>query len=165
MFSHWQLASANALRLCLPCFTVINTHTEIHDQSKRALPGKVCMYRHAIMPYKLMSNDLCEDEFVQLNFQLNDNPRQTKLSFFKRQNYDVGKNILLNIMFLIVYMVHKCLRCNLRRLHRPKNNHRKFIVIGQIIVFDPIKLGNGYFSCHDEKAKTGWLTNQFIEKD
>ena len=54
------------------------------------------MYRHAIMPYKLMSNDLCEDEFIQLNFQLYDNARSNKLVFSRRQNYDVGKNILLN---------------------------------------------------------------------
>ena len=106
-FPHWQLASANPLWLCLPGFTVMNTHTEIHDQSKCALPEKVCMYRHAIMLYKPMSNDLCEDEFIQLNFQLNDNPRQTKLSFFKRQNYDVGKNILQNRMYLLNNKIDK----------------------------------------------------------
>ena len=48
------------------------------------------------MAQKLMKNNLCENEFVQLNFQLADNARATKLTFIKRQNYDVGKNVLLN---------------------------------------------------------------------
>ena len=48
------------------------------------------------MVYKLMKGGLCEDEFVQLNFQLVDNARQKKLNFVKIQRYDVGKNILLN---------------------------------------------------------------------
>ena len=39
-----------------------------------------------------MSNALCEDDFVQLNFQLTDNPRVNKTNFIKRQNYDIGKN-------------------------------------------------------------------------
>ena len=43
------------------------------------------------MNCKLMLNDLCEDEFVQLNFQFNDNATLNKLNFFKRQNYDIGK--------------------------------------------------------------------------
>ena len=69
----------------------MNTHTEIHNLAKRALPRKVCMYKHVVMLYKLMSNNLRKDEFVQLNFQFNDNARLNKLNFFKRQNYDVGK--------------------------------------------------------------------------
>ena len=67
----------------------MDTQTEIHDGTKRALPVKVCMYKHAIMLQKLMSCELCEDEFLHLNFQLNDNVRKSKLSSFKRQNYDV----------------------------------------------------------------------------
>ena len=40
-------------------------------------------------------NDLCDDELMYLNFQNVDNDRSTKLNFFRRQNYDAGKNILL----------------------------------------------------------------------
>ena len=36
--------------------------------------------------------------FVQLNFQLMDNERVTKLTFVKRFNFDIGNNILLNRM-------------------------------------------------------------------
>ena len=54
-----------------------------------------------------MSGELCEDEFVQLNFQLNDNARLRNLNFFKRQNYDVGKNILFNRMHSLNNMIDK----------------------------------------------------------
>ena len=74
----------------------MSTHTEIHRMASRAMPYDVCLYRHAVMAYKLLKNTLCEDELVQLNFQLVDNERLTKIKFIKRQNYDVGKNILLN---------------------------------------------------------------------
>ena len=58
-------------------------------------------YRHAIMVYKLIKCDLCEDEFVQLNFQLVDSALQTKLNFIKNQRFDVGKNILLNRLYVL----------------------------------------------------------------
>ena len=51
-----KFTSANALRLCVPGITIINTHTEIHNLSKWALPANVCLYRHVIMLYKLMPN-------------------------------------------------------------------------------------------------------------
>ena len=54
------------------------------------------MYKHALMLHKLLRNDLCDDEMMNLNFQLADNERATKLSFIRIQKYDVGKNILLN---------------------------------------------------------------------
>ena len=91
-----KYASANALKLCVPGVTVFNTHTEIHQMAERALPEKMCLYRHAIVMYKLFRNVICENEFVNLNFQLYDNERATKMTFIKHQRYDVGKNILLN---------------------------------------------------------------------
>ena len=48
------------------------------------------------MAYKLLSNNLFEDEFLQLNFQLADNERANNLNFIKHQNYEAGKNILTN---------------------------------------------------------------------
>ena len=79
-------ALANALKLCPQGITILNTHTLIHNLARRAIPVNVCLYRHAIMTYKLMKCELCEDEFVQLNFQLVDNPRQTKLNFIKTKD-------------------------------------------------------------------------------
>ena len=46
--------------------------------------------------YKLVNNIYCENEFVEMNFQLLDNARSSKIAFVKRQQYEVGKIILLN---------------------------------------------------------------------
>ena len=62
----------------------------------RATPDQMCQYRHAIVLYKLINCIICEDEFLQLNFQLYDNVRSSKMPFIKIQKFDVGKNILLN---------------------------------------------------------------------
>ena len=58
--------------------------------ARRALPEKMCLYRHAITMHKLFNEFCCEDEFLHLNFQL------SKIIFIKNQNYEVGNNILLN---------------------------------------------------------------------
>ena len=94
-----KFASSHALRTCLPGMSIMNTHTKIHNMGQRALPANVCMYKHAIIFYKIIQNIICEDEFLHLNFQLLDNERGSKFKFVKRQSYDVGKNILLNKMF------------------------------------------------------------------
>ena len=91
-----KYASANALKLCAPGATIYSTHTEIHNLAGRALPEKMCLYRHAVLMYKLFNNMICENEFVELNFQLYDNTRCPKITFTRNQKYDVGKNILLN---------------------------------------------------------------------
>ena len=91
-----KYASANALKLCAPGVTVYSTHSEIHRLSERALPEKMCLYRHAVIMYKLFNNIICENEFLHLNFQLYDNERGLNLVFMKNQQFEVGKNILLN---------------------------------------------------------------------
>ena len=48
--------------------------------------------------HKLFNTQEPQNEFLSLNFQLNDNQRSTKIVISKHQNYDVGKNILLNRM-------------------------------------------------------------------
>ena len=91
-----KYASANALKLCAPGATIYSTHTEIHNLAGRALPEKMCLYRHAVLMYKLFNNMICENEFLHLNFQLYDNERGQNLVFVKIQRYEAGKNILLN---------------------------------------------------------------------
>ena len=46
--------------------------------------------------FKLFKNWQPETEFINMNFQLNQNQRINQTNFFLRQNYDSGKNILLN---------------------------------------------------------------------
>ena len=91
-----KFASANAPKMCVPNLTVFHTHTQIHNLAGRALPEQMCIYRHALSLYKMFKNQSPDNEFMHLNFQLNDNQRSTKVSFHKMQNYDVGKNILIN---------------------------------------------------------------------
>ena len=71
------------------------------------MPANFCLYRHAIMAFKLMKGELCEGKFVQLNFQLVENAKQTKLNFIKIQRFDVGKNILLNRMYVLNGKIEK----------------------------------------------------------
>ena len=71
-----KCASANALKLCTPGVTAYSTHSEIHKMADRALPDKMCQYRHAILMFR---NMICENEFVQMNFQLYENERSSKL--------------------------------------------------------------------------------------
>ena len=56
--------------------------------AERALPEQMCLYRYAVLMFKLFNNIICENEFIQLNFQLYDNNRCTKLSFIKNQRFD-----------------------------------------------------------------------------
>ena len=49
--------------------------------------------------HETLQNIICEDEFLQLNYQLLDNERGTKFKFVKRQSFDVEKNILLYRMY------------------------------------------------------------------
>ena len=91
-----KLASANAIRSCNRNLMIFHTHTQIHTIAQRALPDQMLNYKHAISMYKLFNNCQPETEFVQMNFQYNQNQRTKHANFFQRQNYDSGKNILLN---------------------------------------------------------------------
>ena len=91
-----KLASANAIRSCNKNLTIYHTHTQIHSIADRALPDQMLMYKHAIQMYKLFNHCQPEPEFINMNFQLNQNPRIKHANFFMRQNYNIGNNILLN---------------------------------------------------------------------
>ena len=76
--------------------TIYHTHTQIHTHANRALPDQMLNYKHTITMFKLFNHCQPETEFVQMNFQLNQNLRLNHANFFTRQNYESGKNILLN---------------------------------------------------------------------
>ena len=60
-----KFVSANALKLCLPRMNLhLATHTEIHRQAERALPEAICLYRHAILAFKLLRQGLRDDEYI-----------------------------------------------------------------------------------------------------
>ena len=91
-----KFASANAIRSCNKSLTIYNTHTQIHKSASRAMPDQMIIYKHALVMHKLINSCQPEQEFLNLNFQLNQNPRIQHANFFNRSNYESGKNILLN---------------------------------------------------------------------
>ena len=91
-----KLALANAIRSCDKRLTIFHTHTQIHSAANRALPDQMLNCKHAISMFKLFNQCHPETEFIQLNFQYNQNQRMPHANFFSRQNYESGKNILLN---------------------------------------------------------------------
>ena len=92
MHKKLKYASANALKICTPGVTALSTHTEIHRMAERALPENMCLYRHAVTMFKLFNNLICENEFIEMNFQLYDNERCKKITFTTNQRFDVEKN-------------------------------------------------------------------------
>ena len=91
-----KYASANALRTITNEITIFHTHTQIHTMTNRAMPDQMIKYKHSLMLHKLMRQCTPDEEFIQLNFQANQNQRQQFYNFTKIQNYSVGNNILLN---------------------------------------------------------------------
>ena len=61
-----------------------------------ALYAQMITYKHAITMYKLFKTCQPEEEFINLNFQLNQNTRMQHINFFDRHKYESGKNTLLN---------------------------------------------------------------------
>ena len=77
------------------------------DMAKRALPNKMCIYKHAMTMYRLIKNQVPESEFPHLNFQMINNKRARKISFVKMQRFEVGQNILLNRMHYLNVLIDK----------------------------------------------------------
>ena len=75
--------------------------------AERAMPEQMCLYRHAILMFKLFNNIICENEFINLNFQFYDNDQCTKVSFIRNQKFDIGKNIILNRFYDLNNLIDK----------------------------------------------------------
>ena len=69
-------------------------------------PMQICLYRHALVLFKIFCHQNPEAKLVQMNFQLIDNIIY-KNNVLKRQNHDVGKNILLNRLQALNNMMAK----------------------------------------------------------
>ena len=59
------------------------------------MPDQYMNYKHALLMYNLIRKCSPDEEFMQLNFQANLNPRIKHQNFFQIQNYNVGHNILI----------------------------------------------------------------------
>ena len=57
--------------------------------------------------YKLFKTCQPEEEFINLNFQLNQNTRIQHLNFFDRHKYESGNNTLLNRLSHLNHKIEK----------------------------------------------------------
>ena len=62
----------------------------------RATPSKICLYKHALLLYNVINNNVPPLDWIDTNFQQTFNQRCQTLKFFKSQNYKIGGNILCN---------------------------------------------------------------------
>ena len=90
--------------------SMMNTHTEIHNLAKRGLPENVCLNKHAIMIYKLY-------EVWTLRGRVCTSFNWSTINFVKRQNNEVGKNIL----HVLNNKIDKTWRSTLVLTHSKKN--------------------------------------------
>ena len=54
------------------------------------------MYKHALLLYKLLNNEIPLNDWIDLNFQQTFNNRSITYKFVKTNSYKVGNNLLCN---------------------------------------------------------------------
>ena len=89
-------ASANALKLCNATYDPTISYIDLHRLHKRALPNKFCLYRHGLLLYKVMNHEEPRNEWIDLNFQIINTPRQALFEVHSNSVYKVGNNVLIN---------------------------------------------------------------------
>ena len=105
-----KYARANALWIIDDEMIIYHTHMEIHRLTKRALPDQTIIYKHVWMLNKLPRQFSPSDEFVQLNFQANLNPRQQHHNFLKIQNNNISRILNIYIILLCTHLYHTSFR-------------------------------------------------------
>ena len=89
-------ASASALKLCKPYHDPTISYVDLHSIYERALPSKLCFYRHCLLLYKVFNNSVPTKDWLDLNFKMIQTSRQTTFEISNNSNYKVGNNILSN---------------------------------------------------------------------
>ena len=89
-------ASSQALKRCTRYYDRMISNVKIHEMHNRALPTQICIYKHALLLFKLTSSQEPSREWIHLNLQQIITRRQKHLKVFNTSNYKVGKNILVN---------------------------------------------------------------------
>ena len=94
--------SANALKICTPTYHDRMSHLELHTLNKRATPDQMCVYKQAMVLYKLIETQSPIADWIDLNHQQSFNRRDTYFKFFSINNYRVGCNNICNRMSLLI---------------------------------------------------------------
>ena len=61
--------SASALNLCAPTYNDRMSFLELNNINNRATPIEMCMYKYALLLYKLLNNEILISDWIDLNFQ------------------------------------------------------------------------------------------------
>ena len=94
-------ASANALKVCTPSYHDRMSYLDLHSLNNRATPEMMCIYKHAILLYKLINHEIPFSDWIDLNFQQTFGARSDKFNFFRTNNYKVGCNNICNRLFVL----------------------------------------------------------------
>ena len=89
-------APVSALKLCKPYHDPTISYVDLHSIYERALPSKLCFYRHCLLLYKVFNNSVPTKDWLDLNFKMIQTSRQTTFEISNNSNYKVGNNILSN---------------------------------------------------------------------
>ena len=82
--------SASALKICTPSYHDRMSYIDLHKINKRATPMEFCYYKHALLSYNLVHNELPIEDWVDLNFQQILGSRSKNFNFVRTNNYRVG---------------------------------------------------------------------------
>ena len=93
--------SSSALKLCTPTYHDRMSFAELHAINKRATPTQMCIYKHALLLYKLLKTEIPSLDWIDLNFQQSFNQREQTFKFFSTNNYRVGCNSICNRMNIL----------------------------------------------------------------
>ena len=90
--------SANALKLFNNVSDLLVSFDQLHILHKRAPPNEMMKYRLAIQLYKSYNEYISNDDWMDLNLQLNFNSRLLSVQINDFSKLKIGKNILMNRM-------------------------------------------------------------------
>ena len=83
------------------------TYKELHKQFNRATPSQFQKYVTAVSFYDLVKREMPEDDWINLQFNIQNDRRNIRLSFQKSNNYKCGMNCLSNRFQSITNEVEK----------------------------------------------------------
>ena len=89
-------ASANALKMCLHYPKENVSHLNLHKITKRATPSMFNDYKCALQLFKLFNDNYPQNEWLHLNFNIINTPRQMFFEIHQTNHLRIGKNALCN---------------------------------------------------------------------
>jgi hypothetical protein len=89
-------ASANAIRSCALQFSPFISFEKIHEKVKLATPMQIADFRLSLLLYKTFNSNTYNKFWLELSDQIIITGRQNRFKCYKKNNYKIGFNILIN---------------------------------------------------------------------